>query len=339
MKSVLVGEKGYVVADLDLPAPGPGEVLVKMLACGLCGTDVEKLEGRYKGSKPVIGHEAAGLVAAVGEGVTGLRVGELVVPHHHVNCGKCYYCLKDSPTMCPSYREYNFIPGGFSEYFIVPRYIVEKGGIHKPLQDIDPLHACLTEPTACILRALDRASAHNPESYAVIGLGAIGLTFIQILKWRGIERIVGLDINPLRVEAAEKYGATALNPTLRDPLSEVKEMTDGRGVDVAVVAAGSPAALAQAIRLTRRGGLVLLFAIPPHGSTLQHDISDLIVREVSIIPSNAATDIEMREALNLISNKIIDVEGLITHRYEIDKFGEALHTFKSGNGIKIVLTP
>lgn len=339
MKSVLVGAEGFEVVEKETPVPGPGEVLVRMLACGLCGTDVEKLEGRYRGSKPIIGHEAAGVVAALGEGVEGLNVGELIVPHHHVNCGVCYFCLKDSPTMCPSYREYNYLPGGFSEYFIVPRFIVERGGIHKSPRALDPLSACLTEPTACVLRAIKRITIREPESYAVIGLGAIGLTFTQILRWMKAPKIIGLDINPMRLEAAERYGAIPLDASAADALDIVKKTTEGRGVDVAIVAAGSPQALSQGIRITRRGGQVLLFAVPPHGSTLQHDISDLMVREITITPSNAATDREMVEALKLIEDSVIDTKGLITHVYRIEEFGEAIQTFKSGRGLKIVITP
>ncbi|MEM0382099.1 MAG: alcohol dehydrogenase catalytic domain-containing protein [Nitrososphaerota archaeon] len=338
MKAVIVGTEGFEIVNLEAPQPGPGEVLVKMLACGLCGTDVEKLEGRYKGSKPIIGHEAAGVVERVGEGVEGLKEGEPIVPHHHVNCGACYYCLRDSPTMCPSYREYNFTPGGFSEYFIVPKWIVERGGIHKPPPGLTPIESCLTEPTACVLRAIKRITAKDPESYAVVGLGAVGLTFIQVLRWTGATRIIGIDINPARLAAAERYGADVLNPTEGDVVEIVMGMTGWRGVDVAVVAAGPPQALSTAIKLTRRGGQVLLFAVPPHGSTLPHDISDLLVREVSIISSNAATDQEMREALDLISRKVIDVESLVTHRYMIEEFGEALKTFKAGTGLKVVIT-
>jgi L-iditol 2-dehydrogenase len=339
MRTVLVGEKGYVVAELERPEPGPGEIVVKMLSCGLCGTDVEKLEGRYRGSKPVIGHEAAGIVAGLGEGVEGLREGELVVPHHHVNCGSCYYCLKGSPTMCPSYREYNFKPGGFSEYFAVPRWIVERGGIHRSPPGLSAHEACLAEPTACVLRALKRIRQSNPSSYAVVGLGAVGLTFIQLAKWLGADIVIGIDINAARVAAAERYGAIGLQAEERDVSAEVMKHTEGRGVDAAIVAAGSPVALSRAISITRRGGTVCLFAVPPYGSTLNHDLSDLIVREISIITSNASTDRDMGEALQLLAQRIVDARGMITHLYPIEEFGKALQTFKSGAGIKVLITP
>ncbi len=339
LRAVLVGGDGYVVAELDRPEPGPGEILVRMLSCGLCGTDVEKLEGRYKGSKPVVGHEAAGVVAALGEGVEGFRVGELVVPHHHVNCGSCYYCLRGSPTMCPSYREYNFVPGGFSEYFSVPRWIVERGGVHVPPPGLSAREACLAEPTACVLRALRRIRHYEPSSYAVVGLGPMGLTFIQLARWAGAELVIGIDVNPVRVAAAERYGAVGLEEGRGGPESEVARLTGGRGVDAAFVAAGSPAALSRAISITRRGGVVCLFAVPPHGSTLSHDLSDLMVREISIISSNAATDREMAEALRLIAERVVDTGGMITHTYTIEEFGRALETFKTGAGLKIVITP
>ncbi len=334
-----MAEEGYTISDIERPEPSRGEILVRMMSCGLCGTDVEKLEGRYKGSKPVIGHEAAGIVAGLGEGVQGFLEGELVVPHHHVNCGSCYYCLKGSPTMCPSYREYNFVPGGFSEYFSVPRWIVERGGVHRPPPGLSAQEACLAEPTACVLRALRRIRQHEPSSYAVVGLGAMGLTFIQLARWMGADAVIGIDVNAARVAAAERYGAVGLQAGVGEIAAEVAKLTGGRGVDAAFVAAGSPAALSIAISVTRRGGVVCLFAVPPHGSTLSHDLSDLIVREVSIIASNAATDREMAEALQLLANRIVDARSMITHLYPIEEFGKALQTFKSGTGIKILITP
>ncbi|GBC72077.1 Alcohol dehydrogenase [Candidatus Calditenuaceae archaeon HR02] len=339
MRAVVVADEGFRIVELERPRPGPGEVLVKMLACGLCGTDVEKLEGRYRGSKPILGHEAAGVVVELGDGVAGLEPGDLVVPHHHTNCGECYYCLNGSPTMCPSYREYNFFPGGFSEYFTVPRFIVERGGVYRVPSGLSPLQACLTEPTACALRALKRIHDDKTHSYAVVGLGPMGITFLQLLKWRGSELIIGLDVNEARLEMAGRYGAITLNPQRGNAAEQVKRLTEGRGVDASIVAAGSPAALSLAITLTRRGGRVCLFAVPPHGSQLQHDLSDLLVREISIISSNAATEQEMREALELVSEKVVDAEGLITNRYRIEEFGEAIKTFKAGTGLKVAITP
>jgi len=339
MRAVLVGAGGFRLVELDRPSPGPGEVLVKMLACGLCGTDVEKIEGRYEGSKPVIGHEAAGVVVEYGEGVEGLRAGDLVVPHHHTNCGECYYCRSGSPTMCPSYREYNFTPGGFSEYFVVPRFIVERGGVHKVPAGLDPLRACLTEPTACALRALKRVSGDADHSFAVIGLGPVGLTFVQLLYLRGAEPLIGLDINDARISAAERYGAVGLNAGVGDVLERVRHLTGGRGVDVSIVAAGSPTALQLGIRLARRGGKVCLFGIPPKDSQLRHDLSDLIIREISIVTSNAASEVEMSEALRLISENLIDTKKLITGTYRIEEFGEAVKGFKEGRGIKTIITP
>lgn len=340
MKAVVLRQSGGMeVIEMERPRAGPGELIVRMEACGLCGTDVEKIEGGYKASKPVIGHEVAGVVVEVGEGVESFRVGDPVIPHHHVPCYSCYYCLNGSPTMCPYYREYNLDPGGFAEYFRVPSWIVSHDGVLRVPDRVTFEEASMTEPVACCVRAIERSNFREGERVVVIGCGPIGLTFVELLRRGGASVVIATDRSEFRLDAAAKRGAIPVNSSRADLRSEVMRYTEGRGADLSIVAAGNTKALEDAITAVRRGGRVCLFGVLPAGSTLDYDMSNLITREVSIISSNAATEVEMKKALEFISRGVVDADGLITHRYSLSQFGEALLTFKSLSSLKVMIRP
>jgi len=338
LKAVVIEEFGKPkLIDYPYPAPDKGEVTIKMIACGICGTDVEKIRGQYRGSMPVIGHEAAGTIEERGGDIAGLVEGMIVVPHHHVECGTCYYCLNGSETMCAEYRKYNFIPGGFSEFFKVPAWIVGRGGIHRLVENVGAEEATLTEPLACCIRALKRVRIRPGMSVLIIGLGPIGLLFIKLLRHYGLESIIGSDITEYRLRFAERIGARAL--LTDDLIGELPYINDRRGVDLTIVATGSLKALALALDSTRPGGSVCLFGLPPHNSRLDYDVSRLVNHELSIMTSNAASEKEMSEALELISRRLIRVDDLITHRLSLERFDEALEIYDSRECEKIVITP
>ncbi len=337
MKAVLLRPgSGVAVEDVDEPVPGRGEMVVELIACGLCGTDVERIRGGYSAGRAVLGHEAVGRVVEVGEGVDWLGKGEVVVPHHHTNCGECYYCLSGSPTMCPEYRRHHFDPGGFAERFRVPEFIVRRGAVYKVRGLPDPEAACLTEPLACSLRAVKRSGVREGQTVAVFGVGAVGALFVALLRGLGVE-VLGVDVNPRRLRLAERLGARAVEAKTGQVAEEVRALTGGRGADVSIVATGNVAALSSAISSTRSGGVVCLFGLPPSGARLDHDYSELLVREVSLISSNAASEEEMVEALELIASGEIRGPELITHRFRIEEIDRALEVFERGEGVKIVI--
>ncbi|MEM0376114.1 MAG: alcohol dehydrogenase catalytic domain-containing protein [Nitrososphaerota archaeon] len=339
MRAVLLRPRvGPSVEEVPEPVPSKGELVVELIACGLCGTDVERIRGGYTAGKAVLGHEAVGRVVEVGEGAEWLRSGEVVVPHHHTNCGECYYCLNGSPTMCPEYRRHHFDPGGFAEKFRVPEFIVRRGAVYKVRGLRDPEEACLTEPLACCIRAVKRASVREGQTVAVFGVGAIGALFVALLRCLGVE-VLGVDVNPNRLGIAERLGARAVDARQGSVEQEVRALTGGRGADVSIVATGSVRAVSSAISSTRSGGVVCLFGLPSSGTKLDHDFSELLVREVSLVSSNAASEEEMVEALDLISRGKVRGSELITHRFSIGEFGRALEAFEKGEGVKIVITP
>ena len=338
MKAILLDEQGKV-RYLDVPTPKleRGDILVEMKVCGLCGSDIEKLHGRYKGVPPIIGHEAAGIVTNA-KGVKGIEEGERVFPHHHVPCYKCYYCKHGSPTMCPYYRRVHYDPGGFAECFRFLKWNIDHGGLLKLPKGMSFEEASFIEPTACCIRALNRYGVKKNDSVIVIGAGPIGLTFVQLLKNLGA-KVYASDLSDVRLKAARKFGASEVFSSQEiDVAKHIRELTEGRGADFALVASSSPKAIVQGFDCLRRGGRVGLFGVPAKGSILEYDFSDLFNAEKSIISSNAATEEETKLALKYIHGKKVDVNSLITHKFRLEEFDKAVEVASKAEAIKVLMT-
>ncbi|MDT7860938.1 MAG: zinc-dependent dehydrogenase [Saccharolobus sp.] len=336
MKSIVLENGKAVLKELPIPKLQEGDVLVKMKACGLCGTDIEKMCGQYTASQPILGHEPAGIIAE--STVDWLKPGDRVFAHHHVPCYECYYCKKGSPTMCPYYRKTNLDPGGFSEYFRVPAWNVKRGGILKLPVNVSFDEGAFIEPLATVIRAQRRVRIDEGDTIFIVGAGPMGLLHAMMAKVNKADSIITSDISDFRVEFAYKIGVDySLNSKKVDVVEEVRKLTDGRGADVSIIAAGSPSAILTGLKAVRRGGRVLLFGVPYKGTILNYDISDLLNNEISIISSNAAVEEDTREALNLLALKKIDVTKLITHRFPLTEFENAVRVAKEGNSIKVII--
>ena len=340
MKAVRLRGPGHVdIEDTERPRARGGEIVVEMEACGLCGSDLEKIRGSYTAAPPVIGHEAVGVVADVGSGVSGIRRGSRVFPHHHVPCGECATCRGGSPTMCPDYRSTNLEPGGFAEFFRVPRWNVAHGGVLRLPPAVDFERGTFIEPLACAIRALDRARV-RARSAIVLGAGPMGLLSLQLLRLRGVRRVFASEVSPVRSKAARTLGAAAVwNPKSEDLVAAAKKETRGAGVDLAVVATGHVPAIEQGLRAVRAGGVVLLLGVPEIGGHLDFDPSEFVTREVSVIPSNAATESETRQALSLIALGKVDVASLVTHRFHLAEFPRAVSMAERAECVKALITP
>ena len=344
MKSVVLarglgGKPKVEVVELGQPTAGSGEIVVAMKACGLCGTDLEKIRGEYTASMPVIGHEAVGVVSSVGERVEGHNVGDRVFPHHHVPCYECELCKAGSETMCEKYRTSNIVPGGFSDYFRVPEWNVSKGGVLR-LPDSVPFEAAsLIEPLACCVRALRRCKVMPGDSVLVVGAGPVGMSHALVLEQMGAKVMLS-DVSEARLDFAAEAGfATVLNAAKEDVPSRVTSETGGLGADVAIVATGSKQAIVQGLRSIRKGGKVCLFGVPTKGSVLDYDVSELYNSEQQIITSYAATEDDTKEALRIISSNTSDFGRLVTHRFPLSRFSEAVEVASSARSMKVVLTP
>ncbi len=324
MLACLLKEPGHVTLE-NVPTPklGPGDVLVRLRAGGICGTDLEKVRG-HLGPGGILGHEVSGVIEKTGDKVQGINPGDRVTAHHHVPCYDCYYCHHGDHTMCNSFKTTNLDPCGFAEYFRVPETNVSKGAIIQLPNSLSYEEAALLEPTACCIRALVRANVKPGDNILIVGLGPTGLTHLQLLRQMKAGKLIGSDILETRLDAAKRMRADlVLNPKIHDVPAEVSNATS-LGADLVVVSTGNPKALAQAFGSVRRGGTILLFGAPAQGVSFPLDVSSLFARQVSIITSYSCVESDIERALTLASQKTIDLASMITHRFPLKEAAKAL---------------
>lgn len=341
MKAGLLAAPGrLVVDDRPNPTPGPGEVIVSLAACGICGSDLEKVKGNYRATS-VIGHEPVGTVAAVGSGVNGLAVGTRVFAHHHVPCYACPACHSGAYTYCPSYTKTNLDPGGFAEQFRVPVANVTRGAILPLAPSVSWEDGALLEPAGCALTALRTVGFPPGTSLMILGLGPVGILYARLARTLGAGWIGGADPSALRRTAAGRRGADAtIDPRNVEKVQQLVQLaTGGRGVDLAVVATSASAAVSVATSLIRRGGTLNLFGLPEAGSHLDEDLQQLYLRGIKVIPTYATTERDIAEVHSLLAAKRLEVRDLVTHRFPLDKLVDAFQlAAQPEKALKVVAT-
>lgn len=341
MKAGLLAAPGrLVVDDRPNPTPGPGEVIVSLAACGICGSDLEKVKGNYRATS-VIGHEPVGTVAAVGSGVNGLAVGTRVFAHHHVPCYACPACHSGAYTYCPSYTKTNLDPGGFAEQFRVPVANVTRGAILPLAPSVSWEDGALLEPAGCALTALRTVGFPPGTSMMILGLGPVGILYARLARTLGAGWIGGADPSALRRTAAGRRGAdAAIDPRNVEKVQQLVQLaTGGRGVDLAVVATSASAAVSVATSLIRRGGTLNLFGLPEAGSHLEEDLQQLYLRGIKVIPTYATTERDIAEVHSLLAAKRFEVRDLVTHRFPLDKLVDAFQlAAQPEKALKVVAT-
>jgi len=341
MKAAFVKDSSSVVVeDVENPILGTGDVLVKMHACGICGSDLEKVFGKYSQPSTRLGHEPSGTIEKVGENVTDFKKGDRVFVHHHVPCYSCHFCLHGNETMCKKYSETNLSPCGLAEEFIVPQWNVNHGGILKIPDSMSFEEAAMIEPLACCIRAWDKFSFQKGDSTAIFGVGATGMMHVMLSIIHEFDKIFCIDVNEFRLDFARKFNITdAIKSSVPDIKQKILDQTDNRGVDVAIVATGSLQALSSAIDLVRKGGTVVMFGVPSKGAMINLNMSGIYSKEITMISSYAASDSDTKAALELIQSSKIDVKKLITHRYNIKDSPKAFeHAHHGVDSMKIIIT-
>jgi L-iditol 2-dehydrogenase len=328
---------------VPIPEIGPGELLVRVDACGICGTDVKKIQRDLLPGPRIYGHETAGTVVRTGAGVRRFRDGDRVALHHHVPCGNCFYCRERLYAQCPGYKRNGttagFEPagGGFAEFVRVCDWVVERGVVAVP-PGVSAVEASFVEPLDTCLKAVERSRLQPGETALVVGQGPVGMLLMQLARWRGA-RVLASDAMPDRLELSQRLGADRVFDAREDVLDGVREET-GRGVDVAFLAALGQPALDQAIAATRAGGRVLVFAATSPGERAEVDFGALCASEKEILTSYSASIEVQDRAAQLIFEREVRVRELITHRFDLAEAPRAveLASRPAAGVMKVMLT-
>ena len=341
MKAAHVKEPSVVsVTDTENPVLGLGDVLIQMRACGICGSDLEKVFGQYGQPSMRLGHEPAGVILDVGSDVTEFKKGDRVFTHHHVPCYNCHLCNRKSETMCKKYYETNLLPCGLSEQYVVPSWNVLHGGILKISDSLSYEEAAMIEPLACCVRAWSKISCSAGDTAAVFGVGPTGMMHVMLALAKKFSKVFCLDVNAFRLDFAKKFGVTdSILSSDESREQQILDGTSGLGVDVAIVATSSLKALDDAIHMVRKGGTVMMFGVPSKGARLDLDMSKVYSKEITLVTSYAASDSDTRVALDLIESSRIDVKRLITHTYPLSDSQKAFDHARTGkDAMKIIIT-
>ena len=327
--AVYRGKNDLRVEEVPLPVAGDGELLIRVDACGVCPTDIKKIQKGLLPPPLIFGHEICGTVAKAGAGVSRYREGERIVVHHHAPCRTCFYCRRGSYAQCPFFKTNGttagFEPsgGGMAEYIRAMDFIVERGTIKVP-NGVLPEEAVFVEPVNTCLKAVQKARIEKGETVLVVGQGPIGLLLLQLARWAGADTLAS-DTMPDRLAVSKSLGAqAALDATAVDVPGEVRALTEGRGADCTLLAAVGPVAFAQALDATRPGGRVMVFAATSAGETAVVELGLLCMAEKEILTSySSSADIQDLSA-QLVFGREIQVRPLVTHQLPLESAKEAI---------------
>jgi len=326
------------IEKVVLPEIKEGEIKVRVRACGICGSDISDwyMEPRVP---TYFGHEPSGDVVEVGKDVKGLKEGDRVFAHHHVPCFVCHYCRRGYYTLCRTFKETAFFPGGFADHIVVPTLNVERDTLVLP-DSVSYEDGTLIEPIACCIKGIKRANIRIDDTVAVIGAGFMGLVHVQLARLFGAGKVITIDSVPYRLEKAKELGSDRIINFKEETVSEkFKELNEGRGADVVILCTGQYNALEEGMAIAEKGATVYIFAPFYPKTTFPVDLNRFFFSEFTIYASYSASHIETREALRLIASKRIDTKSLITHRYPIERIGKALKLVKDAkDSLKVIVT-
>ncbi len=330
--------KDVRIEEIPKPQIGPGELLVKVVASGICGSDVMEWY-RLKKAPRVLGHEITGEIVEAGKDVHRYRVGDRVFVSHHIPCNVCHYCLNGYHTVCDTLRSTNFDPGGFAEYLRVPSLHVDRGVFPLP-SEISFEEGVFIEPLACVLRGYRLAEIQPGQTVFVIGSGISGLLYIALARATGVGRIVASDISPRRLEAAKRFGAEHVLEAKDVPPSRLRALNGGRLFDQVIVCAGTLSAYIQALQSADRGGTVLCFAPLEPGVSLSFPFYEFWNDGIRLIPTYGASPADIEQAIELLRTRRLPVREMISHRLPLaqTQLGFELVS-EARDSIKVIIEP
>lgn len=341
--AVLTALDHLELRQLDDPVVDQNSVLVKVRACAICGSDIRILHhGNSRVAPPaVLGHEAAGDVVAVGDGVTRLKVGDRVALGADVPCGECSFCEDGMGTNCQiNYAMGYQFAGSFAEYVLLNKLVVDHGPVHLIPDGVSYAEAALAEPLACVLNAFERTPVQLGDTVVIVGAGPIGCMMIPVARSMGASRIIVVNRSPGRLEVAAGFGADVLICSSReDAVARVREETGGLGAHLVVTANPSPSAHAEALEMARNRGRINLFGGLPAGSRVELDTNLIHYKELLVSGAHGSLPSHHRRALDLIAAGRVPVRDFISHRFGLDQIHQAFAVAEGHQGLRVVVEP
>ena len=326
------------IEEMPIPTINDEELLVKVQASGICGSDVMEWY-RIKKAPLVLGHEIAGDIVKVGKNVKKYKVGDRVFISHHVPCNSCSFCLNYKHTLCHTLHTTNFDPGGFAEYLRVPEINVDRGTFLLP-DNMTYDEGAFIEPLACVVRGFRIAHYKKGKTVVVIGSGMAGLLNIKLAKAYGAKKVFATDINDFRLKLAKKVGADVVINAKEDIVKQIKKQNDGKLADFVILCAGVPSAVKQAIEVVEFGGTILWFAMTPPGVEVPVPFFDIWNKKIKMYSTYAGAGEDITEAIELFKNKKIDVNDMITHKLSLKETGKGFKLVSEAkDSMKIIIEP
>jgi L-iditol 2-dehydrogenase len=343
--AVYRGVNDVRLETVPVPKVGPGEMLIRVHSCGVCGTDLKKISTGSHSAPRIFGHETSGMVAAVGEGVQTYRPGDRVMVFHHIPCRQCFYCQNKTFAQCSTYKKVGctagFEPsgGGFAEYVRVMDWIVEHGTVRIP-DGISYEQACFVEPVNTCMKGIEALRLRQGESVLTIGQGPIGIILSVLARQAGATLITS-DLYTERLRIGSSFGLDlTIDASRANVVERVRELTEGRGADAVILAVGGNSLIRTAMDAARPGGRVLLFAQTQHGEALI-DPAAVCVDEKTLVGSYSASVDLQDESVRFVMNRVMDLERLVSHRFPLPQSPQALDlaAHPQPSSMKIMIQP
>lgn len=330
--------KDVRIQEIPIPEIGDAEFLLKVMASGICGSDVTEWY-RVPRAPKVLGHEATGVIEKGGKNVAKFKVGDRVFVSHHVPCNKCRYCLRGNHTACETLHATNYYPGGFAQYIRVPKINVEQG-VYKLTDGMSFEEGTFIEPLACVIRGQRLAAIQKDDTLLIIGGGLAGILHVQLARTKGVQNIVVADVNPYRLKLAEKFGAHHTIDAKENLSQKLKEVNGGRLADQVIICAGATQAALGALECVDKGGTILFFAVPDPTVKIPVPITEFWRKEITLKTSYGAAPQDLEESLVVLSQKGVDVKSMITHRLGLEEAAEGFRLVATaGESLKVILEP
>lgn len=331
------------IENIPVPEVGPNDVLIKTRACGICSGDVMPWYIEKK-APLVLGHEPAGEIVELGKELSVLnppsafKIGDRVFVHHHAPCMNCRYCLRGDYVQCETWRNSRIIPGGISEFIVIPEINLRNDTLLLP-DTISFEDAILIEPTACVVKSLKRAGIRKGDTALIIGLGVMGQIHILLAREFGIDRIIGADMVEFRLKKAIELGADHVIDIRKEDLFErIKDLTEGKGAEIVIVGPNSVEAMMTGLRAVSRGGCVVLFTPARPGEILKIDPNEIYFKDINIVTSYSCGPDDTIMAMRFIEQGIVNANKLITHRFRIDETERAFRiTAEAKDSLKCII--